>query len=80
MLEEQTNNPDFWNDMANSTKVLQELKVLKNKVEEYNKVVSSVADTLVLIDLANEMNDESIVTEIKQATKQTLLQLRELPA
>ena len=69
-LEEQTNNPDFWNDMENSTKVLQELKALKNKIEEYNKVAVSVADTLVLIDLANEMQDESVVVEAKQATKQ----------
>ena len=69
-LEEQTNNPDFWNDMENSTKVLQELKVLKNKIEEYNKVVTSVNDTLTLIDLANEMGDESVVAEVKQSTKQ----------
>ena len=69
-LEEQTNNPDFWNDMENSTKVLQELKVLKNKIEEYNKVVTSVNDTLTLIDLANEMGDESVVAEVKQTTKQ----------
>ncbi len=69
-LEEQTNNPDFWNDMENSTKVLQELKALKNKVEEYTKVSDSIADTLVLIDLANEMNDESAVADAKQAVKQ----------
>ena len=69
-LEEQTNNPEFWNDMENSTKVLQELKALKNKIEEYNKVVTSIADTLVLIDLGNEMQDESIVVEAKQSTKQ----------
>lgn len=69
-LEEQTNNPEFWNDMENSTKVLQELKVLKNKIEEYNKVVTSVNDTLTLIDLANEMGDESVVAEVKQTTKQ----------
>ena len=69
-LEEQTNNPEFWNDMENSTKVLQELKVLKNKIEEYNKVVTSVNDTLTLIDLANEMGDESVVAEVKQSTKQ----------
>lgn len=69
-LEEQTNNPDFWNDMENSTKVLQELKALKNKIEEYNKVAASVTDTLVLIDLGNEMQDESIVAEAKQATRQ----------
>ena len=56
--------------MENSTKVLQELKALKNKIEEYNKVVTSIADTLVLIDLGNEMQDESIVVEAKQSTKQ----------
>ncbi len=69
-LEEQTNNPDFWNDMENSTKVLQELKALKNKVEEYTKVSDSIADNLVLIDLANEMNDESALADAKQAVKQ----------
>lgn len=69
-LEEETNNPNFWNDMENSTKVLQELKILKNKIEEYNKIVTSVNDTLTLIDLANEMGDESVIVEVKQSTKQ----------
>lgn len=69
-LEEETNNPNFWNDMENSTKVLQELKILKNKIEEYNKIVTSVNDTLTLIDLANEMGDESVIAEVKQSTKQ----------
>ena len=34
-LEEQTNSQDFWSDQENSTKVLQEMKYLKEKILQY---------------------------------------------
>ena len=47
--------------MDNSQKVLQKTKQLKDKVEAFNNLVSKWEDTLVLIDLANEENDESML-------------------
>ena len=55
--------------MENSQKVLQKTKQLKDKVERYNALRGSWEDTLVLIDLANEENDESMLTEVKDAVE-----------
>ena len=56
--------------MENSQKVLQRTKQLKDKVEAYENLKNKWEDTLVLIDLANEENDESLLPEVTQAAKE----------
>ena len=56
--------------MDNSQKVLQKTKQLKDKVEAFNNLVSKWEDTLVLIDLANEENDESMLPDVVSATEE----------
>ncbi|MEE0944166.1 MAG: peptide chain release factor 2 [Clostridia bacterium] len=68
-LEKEATSESFWEDMENSQKVLQKTKQLKDKVERYNALQGSWEDTLVLIDLANEENDESMLTEVKDAVE-----------
>ncbi|MBO5059891.1 MAG: peptide chain release factor 2 [Clostridia bacterium] len=68
-LEEQAAAPDFWDDMENSQKVLQKTKQLKDKVAAYENLKSSWEDAIVLIDLANEENDESMLDEIKKTVE-----------
>ena len=53
--------------MENSQKILQRTKQLKDKVERYERLRSSWEDALVLCDLANEENDESMVAELTSA-------------
>ncbi len=53
--------------MENSQKVLQRTKQLKDKVGSYENLKNKWEDTLVLIDLANEENDESLLPEVTQA-------------
>lgn len=55
--------------MENSQKVLQATKQLKDKVERYTRLVGSWEDALVLCDLANEENDESMLGEVKTAVE-----------
>lgn len=55
--------------MENSQKVLQTTKQLKDKAERYNSLVSAWEDALVLCDLANEENDESMLGEVKSAAE-----------
>ena len=64
-LEYKAAEPGFWDDLENSQKILQRTGVLKNKVESYNKLVSDYEDTLALIELGNEEEDESILEEAK---------------
>ena len=63
-LEDEAAQDGFWDDMENSQKVLQKTKQLKDKVEKYETLVTDWEDAIVLCDLANEENDESMLDEI----------------
>ncbi len=66
-LEQQAAQEDFWNDIENSQKVLQRTSMLKAKVEQYTKLKNDYDDTLALIDIANEEEDESMLDECTDA-------------
>lgn len=67
--------PGFWDDMENSQKILQKTKQLKDKVSRYETLKSGWEDALVLIDLANEENDESMLPEVKKTVEDILSEL-----
>lgn len=64
--------------MENSQKILQKTKQLKDKVENYEKLKNSWEDTLVLIDLANEENDESMLPDVKKACADITAELEKM--
>lgn len=68
-LEAQASAQDFWDDMEKSQKVLQKTKQLKDKVAAYEELKTAWEDAIVLIDLANEENDESMKDEIKKTVE-----------
>ena len=47
--------------------MLQRISQLKNKVGKYEKLRSDYDDTLVMIELANEEEDESLFDECRQS-------------
>ncbi len=69
-LEKQSMSEGFWDDMENSQKVLQKTKQLKDKVASFDALKSKWEDTLVLIDLANEENDDSMLPDVKLAAEE----------
>lgn len=77
-LEERTNDPDFWNHQEESTKVLQEIKVLKEKVASYRKLETAASDMEVFIELGLESNDESVLAEVKTGMKELQKGLHQL--
>ena len=62
-LENRATEPGFWDDMEKSQVVLQRTSALKNKVEDYNSLVSRYDDTMALIELADEAEDLSLLEE-----------------
>ncbi len=66
-LETQSAEPGFWDDMEKSQKVLQKTKQLKDKIESYESLKALREDALMMIDLAEEENDGSLVDEVKDA-------------
>lgn len=62
-LEEEAAKDGFWDDLENSQKILQRTSMLKNKVSAYESLHSLFDDTLVMIELADEEGDESLIDE-----------------
>ena len=71
-LDATTQDPEFWNDQANSGKILKEVKRLKDKIAEYDDLYAKLEDTVTLAELAIEENDESMVEEVETAEKEIL--------
>lgn len=65
-LEEESSAEGFWNDIANSQKVLQRTKQLKNKCDKYEKLALRWDDLLTLCQMAIEENDESLLPELEE--------------
>lgn len=63
MMSEQ----DFWDDNEKAQKILQENKNLKDTVEEFSNLKNSIDDIEVLIELAQEEDDESLEQEVNIA-------------
>ena len=64
-LQQETEEPDFWNDVARAQKNQQLTKQLQNKVRRHEKLVSEREDLLALIEMGIEGEDESLLDELK---------------
>ena len=62
-LQETMNEPDFWNDLERSTSVSKKVRVIENKLEHYNKLIARADDVEATMELAEEMEDQDLVTE-----------------
>ena len=65
-LENRASEPGFWDDMEKSQKILQRTKALKDKIEGYQNLCAQQEDLLTLCDLALEMEDDSMLDELKE--------------
>lgn len=63
-LEQKTLVPNFWDDATNSSKILRELKQIKDTIEEYENLQIALDDAIMLADMGIEENDESVVEEV----------------
>jgi len=62
--------PDFWNDNESAQKILQKRSSHQKPVELWNKLSRSNEDILVMIELCQEENDESLFGEIEASLKE----------
>lgn len=63
-LEETTAGPDFWNNQSESGAVLQKIKGMKDKIEIFINLKKRCEDAVVLAEMGNEENDESVIDEV----------------
>lgn len=57
---------DFWSDLENAQKVMQSIKVYKEIVDKYNKLLMSYEDVCTLIEMAQEEEDIEVAEEAKR--------------
>ena len=67
-LEAKTSNPDFWSDSNKSGKVLQEIKIIKNKKEKYEKLESELNNLIDMNELLLTENDEDMANDLVNST------------
>lgn len=65
-LDRAMEEPDFWDNPEQSTKLVKEAKSLKDTVEVYRHLESEYEDIGTLIEMGYEENDESLIPEIEQ--------------
>ena len=68
-MEKQMEEPGFWDDAKESTKIVKELKTTKGQVESYQSLQRQYEDIQTLIEMGEEEEDKSIVSEVKDMMK-----------
>ncbi len=68
-MSRKTEDPEFWNRPEESQQVMKELKNLQQQMEVIQKLYSSYEDIQMLIEMAYEEEDASMVKEISNEIK-----------
>lgn len=55
----------FWDDIARAQEITQQAKGIKDRIDRFNLVISRIEDLEVLIELSEEEEDDSSISEIK---------------
>ncbi len=63
-LHNKAAEPGFWDDLEGSQKVLQETRTLEGRLEKYDKLTQSAEDIEVMLEMAAEEDDESMIDDI----------------
>ncbi len=64
-LQKKIAEDGFWDNLEESQKILQQSKILENKIEKFNQLSGSLEDTIMMIELSIEENDESSAEDLK---------------
>ena len=63
-LQETMAEPDFWNDLARSTKINQRYKHVSGRLEHYKSLCDRADDIEAMMELLDEENDASMIGEV----------------
>ena len=79
-LDRMMEEPGFWDNPAESTKIVRENKSLKDTVERYQRLSVAFEDIGGMIELGNEENDPEMVPEIREMLDEFIGELDALKA
>lgn len=78
ILEEKTNNADFWQDSQNSSKILKQINQIKSKIEFYKKIENNLNSVIEMNSLLEQEKEESLEEELKKSIKQLEKEIEKL--
>lgn len=70
--------PGFWDDTEKSQNMMKELKTLKDGIEGFKALSGMLDDARVLIDMADEENDVSLVPEVEELVNEFVTQFDDM--
>ncbi len=76
-LENQSNDPDFWNDPERSQAILKEKGQLERTVTSHGELEGLLSDAETLLELGEEMGDPATITEAEVAFDELATRVRE---
>ena len=76
-LEAETLKQGFW-ESKNSSSVLQEIKLLKNKITKYNKIENSLNNLIDMNNLLEAEPDDELIKELLKDTKKLEQNIKDL--
>ncbi len=65
-LQRESESPDFWNDAQRANTKMKQLKDLQTVVEDADHLSTQYEDILMLIEMGNEEEDESVVESVRE--------------
>lgn len=65
-LKAEQEKPEVWQDLEKSKHVGREISSIENKLAAYHKGEGALADALAFVDLIEEADDESLISELEQ--------------
>ncbi|MFF2889997.1 peptide chain release factor 2 [Paenibacillus sp. NPDC057967] len=71
-FEEKMSMPDFWDDNERAQALISELNAVKSVVEKYAKLNNDHEELQMMLELAEEENDESMEQELSEGVEQLL--------
>ena len=68
-IEETSSAVGFWNDQKNAQNLMREKTTLENKIQSINDLENGLNDQLEMLQLANDEQDQELISEIEKAIK-----------
>jgi peptide chain release factor 2 len=64
--ETQSADPSFWDNSENAQKVMNDIKLLKGRIDPWRELIAAIDDMETLYELGIESHDQSVEPEVKQ--------------
>ncbi len=68
-LEEEMSKPNFWDQLEKAQKVTQEVSNIKKRIEYHESLNAKIEDMMVLLDMAEEEDDQNTLKEVQMEIK-----------